>query len=138
MTEDCVELQVDFPGKEYARVDYDPSTGKLKLQEVVYPETYLPADLCSLPNTCTEETTELPALLIRKIALPPGCRVPARPIGLCLMTDGKASQSIPLFVPSGDAAFAKVDCLEDLPEKEQIQITDFLKSNEAEPWDLII
>ena len=42
MTEDWVELKVDFPGKEYARVDYDPSTGQLKLQEVVYPETYFP------------------------------------------------------------------------------------------------
>lgn len=138
MTEDCVELLVDFPGKEYARVDYDPATGQRKLQEVVYPETYLPADLCSLPNTCTEDTTELPALLIRNIALPPGCRVPARPIGLCRMTNGKASQSILLFVPSGDLAFANVACLGDLPEKEQIQITDFLKSNEAVPWELII
>lgn len=138
MTEDGVVLQVDFPGKEYARVDYDPTSGRLVFKEVVYPETYLPADLCSVPNTYTEEATVLPALLIRKISLPPGCRVPARPIGLCLIIDGKARQSIPLFVPSGDAAFTKIACLKDLPYEEQSQIKNFLRAPEAEPCDLII
>lgn len=138
MTENVVDLQVDFPGKEYAHLEYDPATGRLALQEVVYPENDLPADLCSVRNTYTDEATMLPALLIRQVGLPPGCRVPARPIGLCLFMDDKAKRSIPLFVPTGDVAFAKITSLEDLPGADQNEIQNFLKGSEPESDHLVI
>lgn len=126
-----IELQVDFPGKEYARVGYDIASGAMKLLEVVYPDTCLPVDMCSVPNTCTESMLALPAILIRNIALPPGCRVQGRPVALFRFADGNTNQSIPVCVPESDPAFQAVAHFDDLSSDQRLQIIEFLQQNDT-------
>ena len=78
-SENLLELRVDISGGPHGR--YGFRGAELHLVAVSYPDQFLPADLCSVPRTLTEDGKALGALLLGTVSHPPDCIVTARLLG---------------------------------------------------------
>ena len=103
----------------------------MRLDRRLFTATTYPADYGFIPDTLSEDSDPLDALVLLDDPTFPGCWVAARPVGVFWMTDDAGPDAKIICVPAGDARWAHVTDLDGLPEHLTDEISHFFEVYKA-------
>jgi inorganic pyrophosphatase len=122
---DEVTAFIEIPQGSRNKYEYDPASGRFRLDRVLFHAIHYPADYGFVLDTLAVDGDPLDILVIVQEPTFPGCLVPARPVGGLDMTDEKGKDFKVLAVPVGDPRFDHVHELADLGEHWPKEIEAF-------------
>src|SRR3546814_4676157 len=93
--------------------------------------TAYPADYGFIPDTLSEDTDPLDALVLLDDPTFPGCWVTARPVGVFWMTDDAGPDAKIICVPADDPRYDGVTDLDGLPKHLTAEIGHFFEVYKA-------
>lgn len=120
-----IEVTVEIPTGSRNKYEYDPRTGRFRLDRVLFASVHYPVDYGFVAETLAPDGDPLDALVVVSAPTFPGCVVSARPIGALAMYDEKGPDDKVLAVPSGDPRFRGVDDVADLATARLAEIEEF-------------
>src|SRR3546814_11645845 len=88
----------------------------MRLDRRLFTATAYPADYGFIPDTLSEDTDPLDALVLPDDPTFPGCWVTARPVGVFWMTDDAGPAATIICVPAADPRYDGVPALAGLPK----------------------
>ena len=112
--EGTVTVVVEIPKGSRNKYEYDPRTGAIVLDRMLFTSMQYPADYGFILGTLGADGDPLDALVFVGEPTFPGCRITARPIGLFRMRDEKGPDEKILCVPLRDPMWSHVRDLSDL------------------------
>ena len=147
-----VDVFVEIPKGSRAKYELDKTSGRIRLDRVLFSSVHYPADYGFITDTMGGDGDPLDALVVVEEPTFPGCVIPTRPIGTLLMRDKKGPDEKILGVPVGDPRFDTVQDLDDLAphwlreietffstykelEGEHVKLAGWRKARTA--WELI-
>lgn len=116
---------IEIPRGSRNKYEVDHTTGRLRLDRVLYSSVHYPTDYGFIIDTLGEDGDPLDILVLVQEPTFPGCLVPARPVGGLDMHDEKGSDFKVLAVPLGDPRYAHVKKFSDLGEHWPSEIETF-------------
>ncbi len=122
-----VEAFIEIPTGSQNKYEFDPETGKFKLDRVLYSPMHYPTEYGYLENTLALDGDPLDILVYTTFPTFPGCVIETRVIGVLNMSDDKGRDEKLLGVPVHDPRFNHVKDLEDLPEHLLKEIAHFFR-----------
>ena len=126
-----IQVLIEIPRGSRNKYEYDRTTGKIRLDRVLYSSVHYPTDYGLIPQTLAPDGDELDVLLMVEEPTFPGCYVAARPVGLLLMHDEKGLDSKILAVPLGEPRLADVHTLADINAHWLREIENFFQTYKA-------
>ena len=105
---------IELPRGSRNKYEYDPASGAIRLDRVLYSSVHYPSDYGFVLDTLGEDGDPLDVLVLVQEPTFPGCVVPARPIGGLDMHDEKGSDFKVVAVPVGDPRYRHVTDLAQL------------------------
>ena len=126
--EPTVTVLIEIPAGSRNKYEYDPATGRFKLDRVLYHSVVYPTDYGHIPETLADDGDELDVLVVVQEPTFPGCLVDCVPIGGLDMSDEKGSDFKVLAVPATDPRYAHVRSLEDLGGHFLLEIEAFFNT----------
>src|SRR5690606_34787809 len=127
MDVDTILVMVEIPRGSRNKYEYDPETGRIVLDRMLFSAVHYPADYGFIPETLAEDGDPLDALVLVGEATFPGCLIRAKPIGVFHMWDEKGPDDKILAVPVGDPQWSWASDLDDVPEHLLREITHFFQ-----------
>jgi inorganic pyrophosphatase len=124
-TTDEIVAFIEIPRGSRNKYELDYTTGRLRLDRVLYSSVHYPADYGFVLDTLAEDGDPLDVLVLVQEPTFPGCLVPARPVGGLDMRDEKGPDFKVLAVPVGDPRYDHVASLADLGEHWPKEIETF-------------
>ncbi len=106
---EIINVVVEIPKGSHNKYEFDDKTGVFKLDRVLYPPLFYPADYGFIPQTRSRDGDHLDAVILSDDPLFSGSVVEVRPIGLLKMTD------------SGKEDFKILGVQDDNPEYKNIK-----------------
>ncbi len=134
-----IDVFVEIPKGSRAKYELDKTTGRIRLDRVLFSSVHYPADYGFVWNTMGGDGDPLDALVVVEEPTFPGCSVPTRPIGTMLTKDSKGPDAKILGVPVGDPRFDTIRELKDLAPHWLREIEVFFstyKALEGDPVEL--
>lgn len=122
-----VDALVEIPKGSRNKFELDPSSGRLRLDRVLYSPLHYPADYGFIPGTLAEDGDHLDVLIVTYDPTFPGCLVPVRPVGVLDMRDEKGRDEKILAVPDGDPRFREIADLAHLAPHFLAEIQHFFE-----------
>lgn len=116
---------IEIPAGSRNKYEYDPVSGRFKLDRVLYHSVVYPTDYGHIPETLAEDGDELDVLVVVQEPTFPGCMIECVPIGGLDMSDEKGSDFKVLAVPATDPRYAHVRSLADLGSHFLLEIEAF-------------
>lgn len=114
MKNNVVDVMIEIPLGSKNKYEMDASTGRIKLDRVLYASMMYPAEYGIIENTLAPDGDALDILVICSDATFPGCIVPARVLGYMDMVDnGKLDYKL-ISVVDCDPRYAHYQRLEDI------------------------
>lgn len=126
-----IDVIVEIPRGSRNKYEVDHITGEIWLDRTLFTATQYPADYGFVPDTLAEDGDPLDVLVLVDEPTFPGCRVRARAIGVCWMTDEAGPDAKILAVPRADARWAEVNDLGDVPAHLLKEIQHFFEVYKA-------
>jgi inorganic pyrophosphatase len=126
-----VTAVVETPRGSRNKYEYDPATGGIRLDRVLYSSVHYPGDYGFIPGTTSGDGDPLDILILVEEPTFPGCRVRARAIGVLMLRDGRDEDEKILGVPAADPRFAEVHDLRDLPHHWLTEVENFFETYKA-------
>jgi inorganic pyrophosphatase len=123
-----VDAIVEIPRGSRNKYEYDPATGAIHLDRVLFSSMHYPGDYGFIPGTMSSDGDPLDVLILVEEPTFPGCRIRVRPIGVLLMQDEKDVDEKILGVPVADPRFAEVTDLKDLPQHWLSEVENFFET----------
>src|SRR5262249_22633151 len=120
-----VEAIVEIPRGSRNKYEFDPATGAIRLDRVLFSSVHYPGHYGCIVGTRCGDGDPLDVLILVEEPTFPGCRVLVRPIGVLLMADGGSADEKILGVPVADPRFAEVSDLTDLPHHWLVEVENF-------------
>ena len=120
-----VDVFIEIPKGSRAKYEYDPKSGRIRLDRVLYSSVVYPADYGFIDGTLSGDGDPLDALVVVEVPTFPGCVVPARPIGTLNTRDKKGKDEKIIAVPVGDPRFADIRDIHDLAKHWLREIETF-------------
>ena len=105
---------VEIPKGSRNKYEFDPATGAITLDRMLFTSMQYPADYGFIDGTLAGDGDTLDALVFVGEPTFPGCRITARPIGLFRMRDEKGPDEKILCVPLKDPMWSHVRELADV------------------------
>ncbi|WP_324668551.1 inorganic diphosphatase [Geochorda subterranea] len=124
---ESVLVVIEVPKGTQNKYEYDPATGRMVLNRVLYSPMYYPGEYGFVPDTLAEDGDPLDVLVISSIATFPGCAVPVRVLGALDMEDDKGPDTKVLGVVSVDPRLEEMDTLADVPHHFLREVEHFFK-----------
>ena len=125
MNDYVVDALIEIPLNSRNKYEVDHTTGRIRLDRVLYSAMTYPAEYGIIENTLAPDGDPLDIVVICRDPTFPGCIVPARILGyLPMLDDGKEDYKL-ISVVDCDPRFADVHDLSDLPGFELREISDF-------------
>jgi inorganic pyrophosphatase len=118
-------VMVEIPTGSRNKYEFDPETGTLVLDRMLFTSMRYPADYGFIEGTLGEDGDPLDALVFVGEPTFPGCRIHVRAIGLFKMWDEKGPDEKILTVPLRDPVWSHAKELDDLPEALRNEIEHF-------------
>ena len=118
---------IEIPMGSSVKYELDKETGMLKLDRILYSAVYYPANYGFVEGTLGEDGDPLDALCLVGEPTFPGCRIPARVVGVFHMTDAKGPDEKILCVPLRDPAWMRVHDVHDIPPELRNEIEHFFQ-----------
>jgi inorganic pyrophosphatase len=111
---DVINVVIEIPKGSNNKYEFDEELGVIKLDRVLYSPFHYPLDYGFIPATRSEDGDHLDALVIGSDALPTGCLVAARPIGMLKMIDSGEPDAKILAVQDKNPRFDKIKSIKDV------------------------
>jgi inorganic pyrophosphatase len=111
---DVVTVVVEIPKGSRNKYEFDPATGQIVLDRMLFTSMQYPADYGFIEGTLGGDGDTLDALVFVGEPTFPGCRIRARPIGLFRMRDEKGMDEKILCVPLRDPMWSHVADVDDV------------------------
>ncbi len=129
-----VEVIVEIPQGSRNKYEMDHSTGRIRLDRMLFTATRYPLDYGFIPQTLAEDGEPLDAMVMVEEPTFPGCAVQARPVGVFWMNDEHGPDAKILAVPARDPRYAGLQDLGDIPGHLANEISHFFDTyKELEP-----
>jgi inorganic pyrophosphatase len=122
-----VVVLVEIPKGSRNKYEIDHDTGELFLDRFLFTATQYPADYGFVTGSLGEDGDPLDALVLLDEPTFPGCRIRARPVGVCVMADEKGNDAKVLCVPATDPRWQGVRELGDVPAHVLAEIRHFFE-----------
>ena len=122
-----VEAFIEIPTGSQNKYEFDPETGKFKLDRVLYSPMHYPTEYGYLENTLALDGDPLDILVYTTFPTFPGCVIETRVIGVLKMSDDKGQDEKLLGVPVNDPRFDHIKDLNDMPEHVLKEIAHFFQ-----------
>lgn len=123
-----VEAVIEIPRGSRNKYEIDKSTGVIRLDRVLYSSVHYPTDYGFIDGTLAGDGDALDILVLVQEPTFPGCRVPARPVGVLRMHDDKGEDDKVIAVPAVDPRYEHVRELADAGEHWQREIETFFRT----------
>ena len=120
-----VEALIEIPLHSKNKYEIDPTTGKIKLDRVLYASMVYPTEYGSVENTLAPDGDPLDILVVCDNPSFPGCYVPARVLGYLEMTDGGKPDYKLISVVDCDPRYSNYRELNELPDFILREIRNF-------------
>ncbi len=124
---DEVNVIVEIPKGSSNKYEFDPETGVMKLDRVLYSPLFYPWDYGFIPQTHYLDGDPVDALVLVMHGTYPGVVVEAKPIGVLEMVDGGQPDEKLLCVASRDPRFSNRTKLEELHNHTLDEIFHFFE-----------
>ena len=125
MSEPIVEVFVEVPMGSRNKYEYDKERGTFVLDRMLFSAVRYPGDYGYLPETLARDGDALDALVILGEPTFPGCRIPARVVGMLDMSDDKGPDEKILCVPEADPRWQHLQELSNVPKHLLDEIAHF-------------
>ncbi|MFR5890373.1 MAG: inorganic diphosphatase [Lachnospiraceae bacterium] len=123
-----VEALIEIPLHSKNKYEIDPTTGKIKLDRVLYASMVYPTEYGSVENTLAPDGDPLDILVVCDNPSFPGCYVPARVLGYLEMTDGGKPDYKLISVVDCDPRYSNYRELNELPDFILREIRNFFEN----------
>ena len=123
-----VEALIEIPLHSKNKYEIDPTTGKIKLDGVLYASMVYPTEYGSVENTLAPDGDPLDILVVCDNPSFPGCYVPARVLGYLEMTDGGKPDYKLISVVDCDPRYSNYRELNELPDFILREIRNFFEN----------
>ena len=123
-----VEALIEIPLHSKNKYEIDPTTGKIKLDRVLYASRVYPTEYGSVENTLAPDGDPLDILVVCDNPSFPGCYVPARVLGYLEMTDGGKPDYKLISVVDCDPRYSNYRELNELPDFILREIRNFFEN----------
>lgn len=120
-----VQVIVEIPKGSRNKYEYDPESGRIKLDRVLFSSVHYPADYGFIEGTMAEDGDAVDVLVLIEEPTFSGCLIEAKPIGYLEMADDKGGDSKVLAVPLHDPRWGNIDDLYELPSSLLDEIENF-------------
>ena len=128
MSKHIVEAMIEIPLGSKNKCEIDKTTGRIKLDRVLYASMIYPAEYGVVENTLAPDGDALDILVICSDPTFPGCIVPARVLGYLDMVDnGKLDYKL-ITVVDCDPRYDDVNELSDLSPFTLKEIANFFSN----------
>jgi inorganic pyrophosphatase len=111
---EVVNVVIEIPKGSQNKYEFDEELGVFKLDRVLYSPFHYPLDYGFIPETRSEDGDHADALVIGGDALPLGCVVSVRPIGILHMIDSGEGDAKILAVQEKNPRFDTIKDIKDI------------------------
>lgn len=137
-----VDVVIEIPRGSRNKYEYDPASGRFRLDRVLYSSVHYPFDYGFVPDTLAQDGDPLDVLVLLDEPTFPGCVVEVRAIGVLLMRDEKGLDEKLLCVAVADPVLGHLRDLPEMREHRLREIENFFatykmlegKETEVEGW----
>jgi inorganic pyrophosphatase len=138
------DVIVEIPQGSRNKYEMDHSTGRLRLDRMLFTATRYPADYGYIDHTLGQDGDPLDALVLVGDPTFPGCTIGCRAVGMYCMRDEKGRDEKVLCVPAHDPRNDALRDIDDVPRFDRLEITHFFevykdlepgKSVEGSHWE---
>jgi len=123
-----IDAFIEIPRGSRNKYELDETTGRLRLDRVLFSSVHYPTDYGFVPDTIAPDGDHLDILVITHEPTFPGCWVEARPIGGLDMVDEKGGDFKVLAIPTGDPRFDSINDLNDIEQHWLREIETFFST----------
>ncbi|HZG34438.1 MAG TPA: inorganic diphosphatase [Gaiellaceae bacterium] len=109
------------------KYEVDAATGHVVLDRRLFTSMSYPADYGFIEQTLGEDGDPLDALVLVSEPTFPGCRIPARVVGVFHMTDEKGPDEKVICVPLHDPTWTRIYDVHDIPSEFRNEIEHFFQ-----------
>ncbi len=121
------DVLVEIPAGSRNKYEVDHSTGRIRLDRMLFTSTRYPLDYGFIEDTLSLDGDPIDALVMLDEPTFPGCLVRCRVIGMFRMTDEAGGDDKLLCVPAGDVRKAHLRDIHDVAEFDRLEIQHFFE-----------
>lgn len=126
-TEERITALIEIPMGSRNKYEYDPGSGKIRLDRVLYASVVYPAQYGFIPETKAPDGDPLDVLVLATEPVFPGCLVDARLLGALRMRDQGEDDYKLLAVTDCDPRYAEIAKLSDVSGHTLTEIEHFFR-----------
>jgi inorganic pyrophosphatase len=120
-----IRVIVEIPKGSRNKYEYDPESGRIKLNRVLFSSVHYPADYGYIEGTLAEDGDEVDVLVLIEEPTFPGCLIEAKPIGYLEIQDERGRDNKVLAVPLKDPRWGNIKDLYELSPHLLDEIENF-------------
>ena len=121
------DVTIEIPKGHRNKYEVDHSTGRIRLDRMLFTSTRYPSDYGFIEGTLGEDGDPLDALVLLDEPTFPGCLILCRAIGMFRMQDEMGGDDKVLAVPSKDPRNRYLKDIHDVPEFDRLEIQHFFE-----------
>lgn len=121
------DVIVEIPQGSRNKYEMDHTTGRIRLDRMLFTATRYPADYGFIEGTTSRDGDPLDALVLVGDPTYPGCVIACRAIGMYVMKDENGPDEKVLCVPAGDPRHDAAQDIADVPPFDLLEITHFFQ-----------
>jgi inorganic pyrophosphatase len=125
MNVESILVTVEIPKGSRNKYEFDETTGRFKLDRMLFSSVHYPADYGFIEEALGEDGDPLDAMVLVGEPTFTGCLIASKPVGLFKMWDEKGLDHKVLCVPVNDPQWNWVGRIEDVPEHLLDEIEHF-------------
>ena len=122
------DVTIEIPRGSRNKYEVDHTTGRIRLDRMLFTATRYPADYGFIDDTLGEDGDPLDALVLLEEPTFPGCVIRCRAIGLFHMRDEAGGDDKVMCIPSDDPRMTHLQDLEDIGEFHRLEIQHFFET----------
>ncbi|MBC3760458.1 inorganic diphosphatase [Quadrisphaera sp. RL12-1S] len=122
------DVTIEIPRGSRNKYEVDHTTGRIKLDRMLFTATRYPADYGFIEGTLGEDGDPLDALVLLEEPTFPGCVVRCRAIGMFHMRDEAGGDDKVMCIPAGDPRMDHLKDLQDIGEFHRLEIQHFFET----------
>jgi inorganic pyrophosphatase len=122
------DVTIEIPKGQRNKYEVDHSTGRIRLDRMLFTSTRYPADYGFVDGTLGEDGDPLDALVLLEEPTFPGCLIRCRAIGMFHMRDEAGGDDKILCIVAGDPRMNHIQDLTDVSEFDRLEIQHFFET----------
>jgi inorganic pyrophosphatase len=122
------DVMIEIPGGSRNKYEVDHSSGRLRLDRMLFTATRYPRDYGFIENTLGLDGDPIDALVLIEEPTFPGVLIRCRAIGMFRMRDEAGGDDKIMCVPTNDIRKAHLQNITDMPEFERLEIQHFFET----------